>query len=221
MSVNPQLELISFKVCPFVQRSTIALNEKQVDYKLTHIMPGDEPDWFKEVSPLGKVPVLLVDGKPVFESAVIMEYLDETRAPRLHPDDPLQKALHRSWVEFCSELLGAQYRMVVAADQQKFEQNLAQIKQGLERVNGVLAKEEPFFAGSQFSLIDSAYAPLFMRMEILERVFGIDFGKSERVQAWQDGLLAKESVKTSVVDNFEEVFMMFVKRQDGYMVNTL
>lgn len=221
MSVNPQLELISFKVCPFVQRSTIALNEKQVDYKLTHIMPGDEPDWFKEVSPLGKVPVLLVDGKPVFESAVIMEYLDETRAPRLHPDDPLQKALHRSWVEFCSELLGAQYRMVVAADQQKFEQNLAQIKQGLERVNGVLAKEEPFFAGSQFSLIDSAYAPLFMRMEILERVFGIDFGKSERVQAWQNGLLAKESVKTSVVDNFEEVFMMFVKRQDGYMVNTL
>ncbi|MGB1255193.1 MAG: glutathione S-transferase family protein [Thiolinea sp.] len=221
MSVNPQLELISFKVCPFVQRSTIALNEKQVDYKLTHIMPGDEPDWFKEVSPLGKVPVLLVDGKPVFESAVIMEYLDETRAPQLHPDDPLQKALHRSWVEFCSELLGAQYRMVVAADQQKFEQNLAQIKQGLERVNGVLAKEEPFFAGSQFSLIDSAYAPLFMRMEILERVFGIDFGKSERVQAWQDGLLAKESVKTSVVDNFEEVFMMFVKRQDGYMVNTL
>lgn len=221
MSATQALELVSFKVCPFVQRSTIALNEKQVDYKLTHIEPGEEPDWFKAISPLGKVPVLLVDGKPVFESAVIMEYLDETKTPKLHPDDPLQKAVHRSWVEFCSDLMGAQYMMVNSKDQAQYEQHLARLRTGLGRVAEVLADEEPFFAGSQFSLVDSAYAPLFMRMEIIERVFGIDCGKNARVQAWQDGLLAKESVKTSVVEDFEEVYMKFVKKADGYLVNNL
>ena len=221
MSAAPELELISFKVCPFVQRSTVALNEKQVDYKLTHITPGDEPEWFKKVSPLGKVPVLLVNGQPVFESAVIMEYLDETRTPVLHPEDSLQKAIHRSWVEFCSGLLGAQYMLVVAKDQAKFEKNLQQLQKGLSQVDAVLSTEQPFFAGEKFSLIDSAYAPLFMRMEILECVFKIDFAKSDRLQAWQDALLAKDSVKTSVVDDFEEIYMKFVKTSDGYLVNNL
>lgn len=221
MSDNNSLELVSFKVCPFVQRSVIALNEKNVDFKLTHIMPGNEPDWFKEVSPLGKVPVLLVDGQPVFESAVISEYLDEVYEPKLHPADPLTKARQRSWIEFCSDLLGTQYRMVTAQDQAGFENNLQQLKQGLQRVGGNLAEQTPFFGGENLALIDTTYAPLFMRMAIVERVFKVDFETSERVRAWSDALLARDSVKNSVVENFEEVFMMFLKKQDGYMVNNL
>nr|HPQ97823.1 glutathione S-transferase family protein [Thiolinea sp.] len=93
MSVKPRLELVSFKICPYVQRAVIALNEKGAEYTLTHLVPGEEPDWFKQVSPMGKVPVLLVDGTPVFESAVIMEYVDEVYGPQLHPEDALQKAL--------------------------------------------------------------------------------------------------------------------------------
>lgn len=75
MSQPAKLELVSFKVCPFVQRSVIALNAKGIAYTLTHINPHEPPDWFKAISPLGKVPVLLVDGTPLFESAVILEYL--------------------------------------------------------------------------------------------------------------------------------------------------
>ncbi|MEZ5536491.1 MAG: glutathione S-transferase family protein [Thiolinea sp.] len=222
MSANKGLELVSFKVCPFVQRSVIALNEKQVEFKLTHLMPGDDqPDWFKKVSPLGKVPVLLVDGQPLFESAVISEYLDEVYEPKLHPADPLEKARHRSWIEFCSDLLGTQFRMVTAKDQESFESNLQQLKNGLQRVGETLAQQTPFFSGEQLALVDTTYAPLFMRMAIVERVFKVDFELSERVQAWKEALLARDTVKNSVVDNFEEVFMMFLKKQDGYMVNNL
>nr|CAA6820548.1 MAG: Glutathione S-transferase [uncultured Thiotrichaceae bacterium] len=218
---DTSLELVSFKVCPFVQRSVIALNEKNVDFKLTHIMPGNEPDWFKEVSPLGKVPVLLVGGQPVFESAVISEYLDEMYTPTLHPADPLAKARHRSWIEFCSDLISTQFRMVTAPDQEAYESNLKQLKEGLARVGENLSEQAPFFSGEQMALVDTTYAPLFMRMAIVERVFKVDFAMSERVRAWSDALLAKDSVKTSVVGNFEEVFMMFLKKQDGYMVNNL
>ncbi|MDQ7075771.1 MAG: glutathione S-transferase N-terminal domain-containing protein [Gammaproteobacteria bacterium] len=78
-------ELISFKVCPFVQRSAIILNEKNVAYNTTYVDLEDLPDWFQEVSPLGKVPVLRVQDTVVFESAVIAEYLEECYAPSLHP----------------------------------------------------------------------------------------------------------------------------------------
>ncbi|MEE9448159.1 MAG: glutathione S-transferase family protein, partial [Arenicellales bacterium] len=102
---QPQtLKLISFNICPFVQRSVILLNEKGVDYDLDYIDVKNKPDWFLEISPLGKVPVLVADNTSVFESAVISEYIDETHAPSHHPQDPLQKALHRAWVEFGSTL---------------------------------------------------------------------------------------------------------------------
>ena len=54
MHTPHKLELVSFKVCPFVQRSVIALNMKGIEYSLTHINPHDAPDWFKAISPLGK-----------------------------------------------------------------------------------------------------------------------------------------------------------------------
>lgn len=219
MSDNKGLELISFKVCPFVQRSVIALNEKNIDFKLTHITPGEEPDWFKKISPLGKVPVLLVDGQPVFESAVISEYLDEVYAPALHPADPLLKARHRSWVEFCSDLLGTQYRMMTAQDQSGFEHHLSRLQQGLVRVGDNLSEQPPFFSGENFALVDSTYAPLFMRIALAERVFKVDFVMSERVRVWSDALLAKDSVKTSVVEDFEAVFITSLRSENSYMVN--
>lgn len=222
MSKPQKLELVSFKVCPFVQRAVIALNEKNVDYSITHLVPGDDqPDWFKAVSPMGKVPVLLVDGTPVFESAVILEYLDEVYEPTLHPADLLEKARQRAWMEFCSELLGKQFQMNTAKDQAGFEAARDAIRQGLQRLAGVLPEAEPFFSGERFALVDCAYAPIFMRLAIVERVFKVDFEMPARVRAWSDALLAKESVQKSVVDNFEEVFMMFIKKMDGYMVNNL
>ena len=70
--------LISFDICPFVQRSVITLEEKGVKYNIKYIELENKPDWFLAISPFGKVPVLQVNDKVLFESAVINEYLDET-----------------------------------------------------------------------------------------------------------------------------------------------
>jgi glutathione S-transferase len=218
MSEAKKLELVSFKVCPFVQRSVIALNEKGIEYTLTHINPHEPPDWFKAISPLGKVPVLLVDGKPVFESAVILEYLDEVYPPALHPADPLEKAQHRAWIEFCSELVMRQFRMSMAKDEAGFTEARESLVQGLQRLDGVVAAEMPFFSGSRFALVDCVYAPLFMRLVLLKQHFALDIPLSPRIQAWSDALLAMESVKTSVVEDFADVFQGFLKAQGGYLV---
>lgn len=218
MSTPAKLELVSFKVCPFVQRSVIALNLKGVEYTITHINPQDTPDWFKKVSPMGKVPVLLVDGKPLFESAVILEYLDEVYPPQLHPADPLAKAEQRAWIEFCSELIMRQFRMLTAKDEAAFTEARDSLQQGLQRLESVLDAEGPFFTGKDMKLVDTVYAPLFMRLALVQKHFKLDLGLSVRMQTWSDALLALDAVKTSVVEDFEDVFMSFLKMQDGHIL---
>ena len=219
MSQPSTLELVSFKICPFVQRSVIALNQKSIAFTLTHLNPQDKPAWFTAISPLGKVPVLLVDGTPLFESAVILEYLDEVYPPSLHPADPLLKAQHRAWIEFCSELLGRQHRMLTAKDAATFNEARDALQQGLQRLDDAIAPESPYFAGEHFYLVDCVYAPLFMRLALLKQTYGLEMPFSARMQAWSDALLALDVVKTSVVDDFPTVFAHFLKGNSSYLLN--
>lgn len=219
MSQPNKLELVSFKICPFVQRSVIALHQKGIAFTLTHLNPQDTPAWFKAISPLGKVPVLLVDGTPLFESAVILEYLDEVYPPSLHPADPLAKAQHRAWVEFCSDLLGRQYRMLTATDEASFNEERDALQQGLQRLDTAIAPATPYFAGERFQLVDCVYAPLFMRLALLKQTYGLEMPFSARMQAWSDALLALDVVKTSVVEDFPTVFANFLKGNSSYLLS--
>src|SRR5712691_11446036 len=93
--------LVSFKTCPWVQRSAIVLREKNTEFELRHIEPDNRPDWFLAISPHKKVPVLRIDDKvSLFESNAIAEYLDETIAPRLHPEDTVARAVNRAWTDY-------------------------------------------------------------------------------------------------------------------------
>src|SRR6266568_1806165 len=90
-----RLKLISHKLCPYVQRAVIALTEKGIAFERIDIDLANKPDWFLAISPLGKTPVLQVGDTAIFESAVILEYLEETQPKPLHPDDPLRRRASR------------------------------------------------------------------------------------------------------------------------------
>jgi len=68
-------KLVSFKACPFVQRVAITLQYKDIDYDIEYIDLGNPPEWFLAISPLKKVPLLIVGDMVIFESAVINESL--------------------------------------------------------------------------------------------------------------------------------------------------
>lgn len=105
-------KLVSFNLCPFVQRSVIVLNEKDVPYEIDYIDLGNKPDWFLAISPTGKVPVVQTpDGVNLFESAVINEYLDEMHEPRLLPAAPLDRAQDRMWRDFMADLYGPTFML--------------------------------------------------------------------------------------------------------------
>lgn len=191
------LELISSDRCPFVQRSVVTLEEKGVPYELTLIDPYQPPDWFSKISPLGKVPVLKVDDQHVlFESAVINEYLDETTPGSLHPADPLEKAVNRSWIEFGGGMLSDTFKLMTVATESEFNDTKKNLVTSLQRVEKALDSEGPFFNGAEFSLVDAAYAPLFVRIKILSELLNMNFtDASPRIQQWAEALMDKPAVK--------------------------
>lgn len=213
-------KLISFKICPFVQRSVIVLEEKGADYDIEYIDLQDPPGWFKELSPLGKVPILQVGDAVLFESAVIMEYLDETHPPSQHPADPLQKAGNRAWTEYASECLFAQHGMITAADAETFAEKEKALAEKLQRLEGLVAG--PFFNGEEMALVDVAYAPLFMRMDLLSG--WLDWKPLEglpKLTEWSRRLLARESVQRSVVPEFPELIRTFIQNKGEYLTDRL
>ena len=86
--MTPPLKLISHKLCPYVQRAVIALTEKDIEFERIDIDLGNKPEWFLAISPLGKTPVLQVGDVAIFESAVILEYLEETAPKPSAPRGP-------------------------------------------------------------------------------------------------------------------------------------
>ena len=210
------MRLISFKLCPFVQRSVITLIEKGVDYDITYIDLAEPPQWFLDLSPFGKVPVLEVGDEVLFESAVINEYLDEIHPPSLHPADPLRKALNRAWIEFGSALIMEQYQMMVADTREAFEQHHGEVLSKLRQLEARLGPG-PFFNGADFSLVDAAYAPVFLRFDILNGWHALDlFGDVPRVAAWSTALLARPATRGSVVDDFDELLRAYIREHGDY-----
>ena len=132
------LRLISHKLCPYVQRAVIALTEKGVAPERIDIDLANKPDWFLAISPLGKTPVLQCD-VPIFESGVILEYLEETQLKPLHPADPLRRAEHRGWIEFGSAVLGDIAGFYAAADEATFKAKTAQLEQRFARLESRVA----------------------------------------------------------------------------------
>ena len=215
-------ELISFKLCPFVQRSLITLLHKQVPHRITYIDLAAPPAWFGEISPFGKVPLLRVDGEHVlFESAVINEFIDEVTPGRLMPEDALQRARNRAWIEFGSGCLVDHFNLTSAENQGKFDNALGELLDKLERLEGMFG-DGPYFNGPDLSLADTAYAPLFMRLEILGRQLEIyDREEFPKVAAWSDTLLALPAVRDSVVPEFEELFLAHVAKRSAYLKGQL
>lgn len=211
-----RIELVSFELCPYVQRSVLVLLEKGVEHSITYIDLERPPEWFAARSPLRKVPLLIVDDTTLFESSVINEYLDEAYPPRLHPEDLLSKAHQRAWIEVGSELLVDQYRLMTAAAEADFEQARCGIEIKLDRLEQQLS-DGPWFSGKELRLVDLAYAPLFHRFELLESWHPLGCYESfPRVHAWHTALLERESIARSVKPDFPERLRAYVTAQDGY-----
>jgi glutathione S-transferase len=216
-----KLELISFKICPFVQRAEIMLLEKDIEHDITYIDLKNPPDWFLDISPLGKVPLLRVGDVVLFESAIISEYLDEIHPPSMHPHDPLQKALNRSTIELVSSIIFSHHNLVCNPGEDLFHTNLEKINAELSRLSGQV-KGNSYFNGQTFSLVDMAAAPLLQRISLAEATHRLNLlNDHPKLAQWWHNLKSRDSVRHSVVEDFDRLYLDYVKQANGYFAQYL
>jgi len=213
--------LVSFDLCPYVQRAAITLAEKGVAFDRRTVDLANRPDWFKALSPLGKVPLLQVGDAVLFESAPIVEYLDETHSPALHPADPLTRARHRAWMEVGSSILADIWGIETTPDKAAFDGHKQKMREKFTRLEAELG-QGPYFAGGAFSLVDAVFAPAFRYFDVFERL--VDLGTFEgltKVQAWRRALAARPSVRGAVISDYEARLEAFLRRQKSHLVTLL
>jgi len=217
------LKLISHKLCPYVQRAVIALKEKGVPFERVDIDLANKPDWFLKLSPLGKVPVLVVTTDQgdvaLFESNVICEYIEETQGGgKLHPTDALERAEHRAWMEFGSAILGDLWGLETTTDPATFEAKRQALVAKFARVEAALG-EGPYFAGHAFSLVDAVFAPVFRYFDLFDELTGHGiFNDVPKVRAWRAELAQRPSVRTAVGADYPQLLRAFLVRHDAHLL---
>lgn len=213
--MTTQITLVSHVLCPYVQRAAIVLKEKGIAFARRDIDLADKPDWFLQVSPLGKTPVLLVEGHAIFESAVICEYLDETASPRLHPHDPLARARHRAWIEFGSSVLATIGAFYNAADDAALDFRAREIRSRFDQLEAALGPG-PYFAGASFSLVDAVFGPVFRYFDVFDTIgdFGF-FAGLPKLNAWRARLSARASVREAVRPDYPELLRAFLLARES------
>jgi glutathione S-transferase len=213
----PNLKLISHKLCPYVQRAVIALTEKGVPFERIDIDLANKPDWFLKISPLGKTPVLVVEDTAIFESAVILEYLEETQPNPLHPSAPLKRAEHRGWIEFGSAVLNDIAGFYGGKDKAAFDAKIAALAEKFARLEARVVAA-PWFEGGKFSLVDAVFGPVFRYFDVFDGIgdFGILAGKP-KVAAWRKALTQRPSVVAAVNADYPALLRDFIERRNSHL----
>lgn len=204
------IKVVSFKICPFVQRVTALLEAKQIPYALEFIQLSDKPDWFLEISPTGQVPVLITErGEVLFESDAIVEYLEEVTPPLVADVTPEQRAKDRAW-----SYLGTKNYLVQCATMQSADQStLLDRRVKLDKVFGKVEAQlgdGPYFNGPDLSNVDIAWLPLLHRSMLVKRHSGYDFfADYPKIQAWQQAIDETGLSEKTVSEDFEDLFSRF------------
>ncbi len=215
MSENNQLkhELYLFDFCPFAQQVQLNLLHAEIDFEKKILKPGQMPENFSTISPLGNVPVLCVDGKSIFESAVINEYIAAVADIDLLPENAVIAAQMRSWNAYNDSCLSALMQTVKATSKQDFTEALQNLQGKFEILSTIIDAQGPWFYGTQYTLIDSCYTPLFLRIQTLHSLYPeFVIQLPEGIEAWSQQLLSQDLLQEAIIGDFTEVYRRFIAR---------
>ena len=219
--MSDRLKLISHPLCPYVQRAVIVLTEKQVEFERVDIDLADKPAWFLSLSPTGKTPLLIVgETHALFESAAIVEYLDESTKPALMPSDPIKRARSRAWIEFASGTLADIAVLYSAPDEWAFADKCSALKRRFVQIDAVLVG--PWFAGEQLGLVDAAFAPVVRYLDTFERLADLKLADGlVHIAKWRGALAKRPSVASAVAPDYPARLEKFLLAWDAHLTRVI
>ena len=213
------IKLVTSKLSPFGHRVEMCLIEKKISYEKVDVNLADKPDWFIQDSPLGKAPIIYGNGRPLFESIAICEYLEDSFPDiPLHSKDTYTKAWHRGWMEFSNGLISSIFSVAFAQDQQALDEKLDETRKKIKNLEKYLTAE-PFFSGGHFSLIDVCFATAFTPAMVIRANFGVEiFEEDSRTDKYIQKLIERESFDKVVPDDYDNVFEDFLARKNSHLL---
>ena len=220
-----KLDLYLYDFCPFCQRIQITAQSNGIEHNIHWLDSADTPDWFYKISPLGTVPVVQVDdSQTIFESAVINEFLDQVGHNDMLPQDPVKRAISRAWIEYASSCQVAFSGLLGAVDKQAFKKARKAFISKLQTVEDALQSGTITAQADTLSLLDTSFAPLFVRLQHLgQSVKILELGSLPKVQQWMQWILENQAVKATITEDFPDIFKKFVGHRGpgGYIARKL
>jgi glutathione S-transferase len=167
------------------------------------------------------VPLLRVGDEVIFESAVILEYLEETQANPLYPADPLARAKHRAMIEFGSAVLADIWGVETVPTRAQLDARLAALAEKFARLETMLG-DGPWFAGDKFGLVDAVFGPAFRYFDTIDAIVdhGV-FDATPKVQRWRKALAVRPSVRDAVVADYPARLEVFIRKQGGALAELM
>ncbi|KAK7250501.1 hypothetical protein RIF29_32974 [Crotalaria pallida] len=200
-----ELKLIAKWSSPYVMRVRIALNIKSLEYEHFEETLNPKSDLLLESNPVyAKVPVLIHHGKPICESLVIVEYIDETwsSGPSILPSDAYDRAVARFWASYIDQKWFPSMKSIITVVEEEERKPYFEVmEEVVEKVEGALeecSKRKPFFGGDRIGFLDIAFGSFLGWLSVIEHVYGRKLlieEKAPKLVKWAERFAADPAVK--------------------------
>ncbi|XP_030537170.1 glutathione S-transferase U25-like [Rhodamnia argentea] len=207
--------LLDFWSSPFGMRAKIALREKGVDFDLREEDLSNKSPLLLESNPVHKkIPVLVHNGKPVCESLIIVQYIDETWGPEspLLPSNPHERACARFWADYVDKKISLG-RVAKASTGVALDAAKAEFIEGLKVLEGELG-DKAYFGGEKFGYVDVSLIPFCSWFYALETLANFSIGEEcPKLEGWAKRCMQRESVAKSLPDQHKVYDLVLERRK--------
>ncbi|KAL2336507.1 hypothetical protein Fmac_010953 [Flemingia macrophylla] len=222
-SNQEEVTLLGVTRSPFVCRVHIALKLKGVEYKYVEESLFNKSDLLLKYNPVHKkVPVFVHNGKPIAESLLIVEYIDQTWTHNpILSSDPYQRALARFWSKFIDDkVVGVTSKAVFTVDEKEREKNTEEVLEALQFLENEI-KDNKFFGGEEIGLVDIAAVFIPFWIPMLQEVAGLELltsHKFPKLYKWSQELINHLVVKESLPPR-DHVFAFIKRRYESLFIS--
>ncbi|XAR56365.1 Glutathione transferase [Bertholletia excelsa] len=221
--MGDEVVLLDFWPSVFGMRLRIALAEKGIEYEYREEDLRNKSELLLEMNPVHKkIPVLIHNDKPICESIVAVQYIDEVwnkKAP-FFPSDPYQRAQARFWADYIDNKMYDAGRRVWSSKGDELEAAKKDFLEVLKVLEAELG-DKPYFGGETFGYVDLTLIPFCFWFYAYEscRNFSIK-AQCPKLNAWANRCMKKETVAKSLADKLK-VGECVIKRCLGLISETV
>ncbi|MCD7452962.1 hypothetical protein HAX54_019018 [Datura stramonium] len=211
-----QVKLLGFWYSPFTHRVEWALKIKGVEYEYIEEDRNNKSPLLLQSNPIHKkTPVLIHNGKPICESMIILEYIDETfEGPSILPKDPYDRALARFWAKFLDDKVAAVVNTFLRKGEEQ-EKGKEEVCEMLKVLDNELKDNKKFFVGNKFGYADMAANLMGLWLGVFQEASGVALVTSENFPnfyTWRDEYINCSQVKDYLPPRNDELLAFFKSR---------